>query len=176
MRNNRCPHILWMQLCVVHPLDHPAREPGDTVLLFSNRFFDPSEGSRLDAERKEEYRQAERVGFDGIMTNEHHIGPFCMQPRCNITSAILAGITDRVKIVQLGNPIPVWENRVQLAEETVTIDMMSGGRLVAGIVRGGGQEQFANNVNPAFNRERFEEGRLSADQSLDRARTVPMGR
>jgi alkanesulfonate monooxygenase SsuD/methylene tetrahydromethanopterin reductase-like flavin-dependent oxidoreductase (luciferase family) len=38
------------------------------------------------------------------------------------------------------------------------IDMMSGGRLVAGMVRGGGNEQFANNANPAFNRERFEEG------------------
>ena len=37
------------------------------------------------------------------------------------------------------------------------IDMISKGRLVSGFVRGGGQEQFANNVNPAFNRERFEE-------------------
>jgi alkanesulfonate monooxygenase SsuD/methylene tetrahydromethanopterin reductase-like flavin-dependent oxidoreductase (luciferase family) len=142
----------------LHPFDHPAREPGDTVVLFSNRFFDPMEATRLYAERKEEYLEAERVGFDGIMTNEHHAGPFCMQSRCNITSAMLAGITERVKIVQLGNPIPLWDNPVQLAEETAMIDCMSGGRLVAGIVRGGGNEQFSNNVNPAFNRERFEEG------------------
>jgi alkanesulfonate monooxygenase SsuD/methylene tetrahydromethanopterin reductase-like flavin-dependent oxidoreductase (luciferase family) len=141
-----------------HPFDHPAREPGDSVLLFSNRFFDPDEGVRLYAERQEEYAEVERVGFDGIMVNEHHNGPFCMQPRCNITSAMLTGLTKRVKIVQLGNPIPTWDNPVQLAEETAMIDMMSGGRLVAGIVRGGGNEQFANNANPAFNRERFEEG------------------
>ena len=37
------------------------------------------------------------------------------------------------------------------------IDMISKGRLVSGFVRGGGQEQLANGVNPAFNRERFEE-------------------
>jgi alkanesulfonate monooxygenase SsuD/methylene tetrahydromethanopterin reductase-like flavin-dependent oxidoreductase (luciferase family) len=141
-----------------HPFDHPAREAGDSVLLFSNRFFDPKEGARLYAERMEEYREVERVGFDGIMVNEHHNGPFCMQPRCNVTSAMLTGLTERVKIVQLGNPIPTWDNPVQLAEETAMIDMMSGGRLVAGIVRGGGNEQFANNTNPAFNRERFEEG------------------
>jgi alkanesulfonate monooxygenase SsuD/methylene tetrahydromethanopterin reductase-like flavin-dependent oxidoreductase (luciferase family) len=142
----------------VRPSDHPARERGDTVLLFSNRYFDPDEGARLYAERQEEYLEAERAGFDGIMVNEHHNGPFCMQPRCNITSAMLTGLTKRVKIVQLGNPIPTWDNPVQLAEETAMIDMMSGGRLVPGIVRGGGNEQFANNTNPAFNRERFEEG------------------
>ena len=37
------------------------------------------------------------------------------------------------------------------------VDMISKGRLVAGIVRGAGTEQFANNVNPAYNRERFYE-------------------
>jgi alkanesulfonate monooxygenase SsuD/methylene tetrahydromethanopterin reductase-like flavin-dependent oxidoreductase (luciferase family) len=37
------------------------------------------------------------------------------------------------------------------------IDMISRGRLVSGFVRGGGQEQLAAGVNPAFNRERFEE-------------------
>ena len=37
------------------------------------------------------------------------------------------------------------------------IDMISGGRLVSGFVRGGGTEQLATGVNPAYNRERFEE-------------------
>src|SRR5207244_13044397 len=37
------------------------------------------------------------------------------------------------------------------------IDMISKGRLVPGIVRGGGQESLAAGVNPAYNRERFQE-------------------
>jgi alkanesulfonate monooxygenase SsuD/methylene tetrahydromethanopterin reductase-like flavin-dependent oxidoreductase (luciferase family) len=37
------------------------------------------------------------------------------------------------------------------------VDMISKGRLVSGFVRGGGQEQLAAGVNPAYNRERFEE-------------------
>ncbi len=37
------------------------------------------------------------------------------------------------------------------------IDMISGGRLVTGWVRGAGSEQFATNANPGFNREYFNE-------------------
>ncbi len=128
-----------------------------TALLHSNRFFDPVEGSRLYNERLEEYELVEDVGFDGIMLNEHHTAPFCMSPRVNLFAAILARITKRVKIVLLGNPLPIWDNPVHLAEELAIIDMISGGRLVPGFVRGGGVENIQANVNPVFNRERFEE-------------------
>ena len=113
------------------------------------------EGSRLYNEYLEEYIMADEWGVDGIMLNEHHNAPFCMQARTNMFAAILAAVTKRAKIVFLGNPLPLAENPVQLAEELAMIDMVSKGRLVSGFVRGGGQEQLANGVNPAFNRERF---------------------
>lgn len=50
---------------------------------------------------------------------------------------------------------PALENPVAAAESLSMVDMLSKGRLVAGIVRGGGAEQFANNANPAFSRDRF---------------------
>jgi alkanesulfonate monooxygenase SsuD/methylene tetrahydromethanopterin reductase-like flavin-dependent oxidoreductase (luciferase family) len=139
---------------------YPAEEGlkfGATALMFSNRFFDPVAGSRLYNEYIEQYRLAEAVGFDGIMLNEHHNAPFCMQAKANVFASILAAITERVKIVILGNPLPLAENPVRLAEELAMIDMISKGRLVSGFVRGGGQEQLATGVNPAYNRERFEE-------------------
>ncbi len=37
------------------------------------------------------------------------------------------------------------------------IDVISGGRVISGFVRGIGQEALATNTNPAYNRERFEE-------------------
>ena len=68
---------------------------------------------------------------------------------------------------------------MQLAEELAMIDMISKGRLVSGFVRGGGQEQLANGVNPAFNRERFIEAHdlvqktwTQPDRSAGRARTT----
>jgi alkanesulfonate monooxygenase SsuD/methylene tetrahydromethanopterin reductase-like flavin-dependent oxidoreductase (luciferase family) len=91
------------------------------------------------------------------MLNEHHNAPFCMQAKANIFASILAAVTKKVKIVMLGNPLPLAENPVRLAEELAMIDMISKGRLVSGFVRGGGQEQLATGVNPAYNRERFEE-------------------
>src|SRR5215475_12699429 len=139
---------------------YPAEEGekfGYTALLFPNKFFNPVEGSRLYHERLEEYLYAEECGVDGIMLNEHHNAPFCMQARTNVFASILAAMTKNVKIVILGNPLPLSDNPVQLAEELAMIDMISNGRLVSGFVRGGGQEQLANGVNPAFNRERFEE-------------------
>jgi alkanesulfonate monooxygenase SsuD/methylene tetrahydromethanopterin reductase-like flavin-dependent oxidoreductase (luciferase family) len=72
-------------------------------------------------------------------------------------AAILARITERVKIYLIGNPIPVHRNPLRLAEELAEIDLISRGRLVAGWVRGSGPEQFCNNVNPALNRELFQE-------------------
>lgn len=134
-----------------------GREFGATALMFSNKYFDAVEGSRLYNERLEEYVYAEEMGVDGIMLNEHHNAPFCMQAKCNIMASILAAITKRVKIVLLGNPLPLAESPVRLAEELAMIDMISKGRLVSGFVRGGGTEQLAVGVNPAYNRERFEE-------------------
>jgi alkanesulfonate monooxygenase SsuD/methylene tetrahydromethanopterin reductase-like flavin-dependent oxidoreductase (luciferase family) len=134
-----------------------GRDFGATALMFSNQHFDPVEGSRLYNEYLEQYILADEMGIDGIMLNEHHNAPFCMQAKCNVFASILAAVTKQAKIVLLGNPLPLAENPVRLAEELAMIDMISKGRLVSGFVRGGGQEQLAAGVNPAFNRERFEE-------------------
>lgn len=134
-----------------------GRDIGYTSVLFPNHYFDPVEGSRLYEERLEEYRLAEEVGFDGLMVNEHHNAPFCMQARIGVWSSILAAATDRVKIVQLGNPLPTYDSPLMFAEEIAMIDMISKGRLVSGMVRGAGQESLCLNANPAYNRERFYE-------------------
>ena len=44
-----------------------------------------------------------------------------------------------------------------MAEEIAMIDVISGGRVISGMVRGTGVETVSTNVNPVENRERFEE-------------------
>src|SRR3979490_817746 len=134
-------------------------EVGHTALMFSNKHFDPVAGSRLYNEYLEHYIYAEEQGVEGFMLNEHHNAPFCMQAKCNIFASILAAVTKKAKIVLLGNPLPLAENPIRLAEELAMIDMISKGRLVSGFVRGGGQEQLATGVTPALHRARVEEGR-----------------
>src|SRR5271166_6371843 len=104
---------------------------GATALMFSNRHFDPVHCSRLYNEYLEHYILVDELGFDGIMLNAHHNAPFCMQARANMFAAILAAVTKNVKIVILGNPLPLSDNPVQRSEELAMIDMISKGRLVS---------------------------------------------
>ena len=132
--------------------------PNEAVrLTFSNSHFDPKIGARLYNMYLDEYEYSEEVGFDGLMLNEHHNTPTCLGATMNLEAAILARNTKKPKIVLLGNPLPILDNPVRLAEELAEIDMISGGRLVSGFVRGTGVESLATNTNPLFNRERFEE-------------------
>ena len=126
-------------------------------LTFSNSHFDPELGADLYNMYLDEYQYSEEMGFDGLMLNEHHNTPTCMGAAMNLEAAILARTTTKPKIVLLGNPLPIFDNPVRLAEELAEIDMISRGRLVSGFVRGTGVESLATNTNPLFNRERFEE-------------------
>ena len=132
--------------------------PNEAVrLTFSNSHLDPQVASRQYNEYLDEYEYSEEVGFDGLMLNEHHNTPTCLRATMNLEAAILARITKKSKIVLLGNPLPILDNPLRLAEELAEIDMISGGRLVSGFVRGTGVESLASNTNPLYNRERFDQ-------------------
>jgi alkanesulfonate monooxygenase SsuD/methylene tetrahydromethanopterin reductase-like flavin-dependent oxidoreductase (luciferase family) len=126
-------------------------------LSMSNASYDPVLGSRLYNRYLDEKIYAEQQGFDGLMLNEHHSTPFCMGGVMNVEAAILARITQRAKIVLLGNVLPIWDDPLWLAEQLAMIDMISEGRLVTGWVRGTGRESIAHNSQPPFNWERFQE-------------------
>ncbi len=151
-------HIMWFTERAYHHV--PEEEVLKLRSFFGvpNRFFDASKGAALLNQYLDEKIYSDELGtFDGVMLNEHHGTPFCMGAVMDVEAAVLARCTRRVKIVLLGNPLPVAANPVRLAEELAMIDMISGGRLVPGWVRGAGSEQLANNANPAYNREYFEE-------------------
>ncbi|MQF69500.1 LLM class flavin-dependent oxidoreductase [SAR202 cluster bacterium AD-804-J14_MRT_500m] len=126
-------------------------------LTFPNTYFDPNKAHYLFQRYLDEYQYAEEMGWDGLMTNEHHNTPSCMDVEVNIISGILARITKRVPILILGNVLPTSDNPTRLAEEVAMVDVISGGRVISGIVRGIGIESWAYNINPTQNRERFEE-------------------
>src|SRR5215218_9530593 len=74
-------------------------------LTLPNTLFDAQIASDLYNRYHDEYQVADEVGFDGIMINEHHTAPFCMQASITITGAVLAKITKNVKILMLGAPL-----------------------------------------------------------------------
>jgi alkanesulfonate monooxygenase SsuD/methylene tetrahydromethanopterin reductase-like flavin-dependent oxidoreductase (luciferase family) len=149
-------HIAYFSERPYHPLNEELTiEKG--IWGIPNRYFDPAAGSRLYNEYLDQAVCAEQAGYDGIVLNEHHGLITCMGAVANIEAAILARITKRCKIIMLGNLPTIVGNPLRLAEELAEIDLISGGRLVSGLVRGGGTEQLSNNSNPAFNQEYFRE-------------------
>lgn len=126
-------------------------------LTVSNDIYDAELGSELYNRYLDEKIYAEEMGFDGLMLNEHHGTPFCMGGAMNVEASILARITQRAKIVLLGNILPIWDDPLWLVEQLAMIDMISRGRLVSGWVRGTGRESVAHNVPPHYNWERFQE-------------------
>ena len=126
-------------------------------LTFPNSYFDAGTAHGLFRDYFDQYQWAEEVGFDGLMINEHHNTPSCMDVAVNLSAAVLGRVTKRAKILLLGNMLPTTDNPVRLAEEVAMADVISGGRIIAGVVRGIGVETWANNTIPNHNRERFEE-------------------
>jgi alkanesulfonate monooxygenase SsuD/methylene tetrahydromethanopterin reductase-like flavin-dependent oxidoreductase (luciferase family) len=123
----------------------------------SNRLYDREKAADDYHYYLDENCYAEDLGFDAVALNEHHGNPICMGSVMNVEAAVLAYRTKRVRLVLIGNPLPVIKHPLRMAEELAEIDLISRGRLVTGWVRGAGSEQFFNNANPAYNREMFNE-------------------
>ena len=77
----------------------------------------------------DEWEFVEELGFEGMMLNQHHNTPTSLGAAMNLEAAILARITKKPKIVLMGNPLPIHNNPLRLAEELAEIDMISRGRL-----------------------------------------------
>jgi alkanesulfonate monooxygenase SsuD/methylene tetrahydromethanopterin reductase-like flavin-dependent oxidoreductase (luciferase family) len=120
-------------------------------------YFDPIKGSANYKEHLEEMAYCEELGFDGVVFNEHHYSAYGTMPSPNLIAAALSQKTNRIKIGVLGNILPLRYHPVRVAEEYAMIDCLSGGRLIAGFVRGIPPEYIWYGVNPAESRGRFEE-------------------
>ena len=137
--------------------DEEAEKYPSMRLDFPNTFFNREKAARNYHNYYDEYVLADEVGFDGVMINEHHSTPSCSDVSINMSAAILARTTKRAKILLMGNILPIQENPIMAAEQIAMADLISGGRIVSGFVRGIGVESWWANINPVHNRERFEE-------------------
>jgi len=138
---------------------------------FPNTFFDPELGSKLYQEYVEQLVYAAECGFDGVCVNEHHQTAYGMMPAPNLIASILIDRTrnTKVRIAILGRALPLVNNPLNIAEEYAMLDSLSGGRIIAGFVRGIGCEYHSTGVNPGFSHERFNE----AHDLIVRAWTEP---
>jgi alkanesulfonate monooxygenase SsuD/methylene tetrahydromethanopterin reductase-like flavin-dependent oxidoreductase (luciferase family) len=104
----------------------------------------------------DQFELADQLGFDWVSVAEHHFAPFSLTPNPMIMAGALTQRVKRAKIALLGASIPI-NNPVRVAEEFAMLDTITGGRIVAGMLRGTPNEYVTYNINPAESRARFEE-------------------
>jgi alkanesulfonate monooxygenase SsuD/methylene tetrahydromethanopterin reductase-like flavin-dependent oxidoreductase (luciferase family) len=130
---------------------------GEIPYPFPGGMFERDRAQGLYAAYLDLFRRADELGFDGIALAEHHYTKVGTAPSPNLLAAVVATHTHHVKIGLLGNCLPLHGHPVRLAEELAMIDVLSGGRLMAGFIRGGGREYHAFGVDIAEGRAMFEE-------------------
>ena len=102
------------------------------------------------------FQLADELGFDWVTVAEHHFAPMSLTPNPMIMAGAITQRVRRAKVAVLGPTIPIL-NPVRVAEEFAMLDNLTGGRVVAGMLRGTSNEYVTYNVNPAESRDRFEE-------------------
>jgi alkanesulfonate monooxygenase SsuD/methylene tetrahydromethanopterin reductase-like flavin-dependent oxidoreductase (luciferase family) len=129
--------------------------PAD-IWPLSGKYFSPDVAVRSMQTTLDQFRRADEFGFDWLTVAEHHYSAFSLSPNPMVMAAAVCQVARRAKIAILGPTIPIL-NPVRVAEELAMIDVMSGGRLVAGLMRGTANEYVTYNINPSESRERFAE-------------------
>ncbi|MCX2934322.1 LLM class flavin-dependent oxidoreductase [Mycobacterium sp. CVI_P3] len=154
-----------MKFYAFHFMPYPHLEDGfkdkyqSDWVSYPNRNYDPVRGHELYNTYIDQLVYAAEMGFDGITVNEHHQTSYGLMPSPNIVAAMLVQRTMGMptKIGILGNAISLRQNPLRVAEEIAMLDVISGGRMISGFVRGIGAEYHSLGMNPAESRDRFRE-------------------
>ena len=120
--------------------------------------FDPEKGHWLYNQYLDQLEFADGLGFDGICVNEHHQNAYGLMPSPNLMGAALARRTSKSALVVMGNSIALYNPPIRVAEEFAMLDVMSGGRLIAGFPVGTSMDtNFCYGESPATLRDKYDE-------------------
>lgn len=151
-----------MKIFGFHLMPWPYLKPEDisgsdsSWVTMSNALYDPVKGHQLYDTYFRQLVMYDEVGFDGISVNEHHQTAYGLMPSANMTAAMLLS---QVKgtVALLGNALSLSDHPLKIAEEVAYLDVVSGGRIISGFVRGIGAEYHSFSMDPSTSRERFYE-------------------
>jgi alkanesulfonate monooxygenase SsuD/methylene tetrahydromethanopterin reductase-like flavin-dependent oxidoreductase (luciferase family) len=145
-----------VQFSLFHLMPYPylERMPGNWPV--PHKLFEPERASEDYQRYLDQMALGDELGFDWVGCNEHHYSPYGLMSNPTLIGAALSQRTRRSRIAMLGALLPL-NNPVRVAEEYAMLDIMTGGRLIAGFIRGIPNEYIAYGVDPSTSWERFEE-------------------
>ena len=131
-------------------------------------------GRAVDEGELEQFELADELGFDWITLAEHHYAPLSLTPNPMVMAGALTQRVRHARIALLGAIIPSL-NPVRVAEEFAMLDVLTGGRLVAGML--GARDRVRHLRHQPGRVARAVRGGAAADPArLDRAAAVRLAR
>lgn len=152
-------NILFFHLMPYTELPDDFREISEGVWVnIHPALFDPARAHRMYNDFIDELKYAAECGFDAICVNEHHSNGYGLMPSPNLIATALARETTDTAICVLGNSLALYNPPTRVAEEMAMIDVISGGRLIAGFPVGTPMDTaYAYAQNPSMLRQRYNE-------------------
>jgi hypothetical protein len=149
----------WFHLMPWPHMPDDFREKHRSVWVdLPSKMYEPELGHIAYHQYLDQLEYAEKVGFDGIGVNEHHANAYGLMPSPNIMAATLTRRTSKAALVVLGNSIALYNPPLRVAEEFAMLDVLSGGRLIAGFPVGTSMDtNYAYGTIPALTREKYAE-------------------
>ena len=149
----------WFNLMPWPSLPDNFREEHHSVWVdIPNRLYDPHKGHFVYHEYMDQLEYADSLGYDGIGVNEHHQNGYGLMPSPNIIAAGLARRTSQAALAVIGNSLALYNPPLRVAEEFAMLDVISGGRLLAGFPVGTSMDtNYCYGQIPGLTRDKYAE-------------------
>ncbi len=149
--------LMWFHLMPYTELPDDFREKHPSVWVdIHSSLFDPKRAHHMYNDFMDELEYAADCGFDAVCVNEHHSNGYGLMPSPNLIAASLARRTTDTAICVMGNSLALYNPPTRVAEEFAMIDVISGGRLIAGFPVGTPMDTcYAYGQNPSMLRQRY---------------------
>jgi alkanesulfonate monooxygenase SsuD/methylene tetrahydromethanopterin reductase-like flavin-dependent oxidoreductase (luciferase family) len=151
--------LMWFHLMPYTELPDDFREKHPSVWVdIHSSLFDPRRAHLMYNDFMDELEYAAECGFDAVCVNEHHSNGYGLMPSPNLIASSLARRTTDTALCVMGNSLALYNPPTRVAEEFAMIDVISGGRLIAGFPVGTPMDTcYAYGQNPSMLRERYYE-------------------
>ena len=148
---------MWFHLMPYTELPDDFRQEHNSVWVdIHSKLFDPARAHLMYNDFMDELEYAADCGFDAICVNEHHSNGYGLMPSPNLIAASLSRRTTDAMICVMGNSLALYNPPTRVAEEFAMIDVISGGRLIAGFPVGTPMDTcYAYGQNPSMLRQRY---------------------
>ena len=149
--------LMWFHLMPYTELPDDFRQKHSSVWVdIHSTLFDPKRAHLMYNDFMDELEFAADMGFDAVCVNEHHSNGYGLMPSPNLIASSLARRTTDTAICVMGNSLALYNPPTRVAEEFAMIDVISGGRLIAGFPVGTPMDTtYCYGQNPSTLREKY---------------------